>query len=1356
MGNHPTVFISYSRHDKTWKDKLAQHLQVLEKQGLLEVWSEDGIGAGEDRRQKIQDAIDRSRVAVILLSADFLNSDLVVDEQLSRLVEKHRADKNRIIPVLIKPCMWAAVPLLAELNVTPSDGTTLAEATGRSIDRQLLEITNKIFEVATTAHVNTASVNKSTTGPQLAREPAMAMRQVVPSFVHFVHTLPLARGWQDRAELEELCSWWRQGGAGVLALVGVGGAGKTALVERFLRLVPQMTAQLPGLAPDPELPVPAGVFVFSFNAGQSPETFFEEVNACLARSQPFPRSVRYGGSEVFNMTSLPLAIDARSTRAGRLLIVLDGLEEVQHHNERTETFGRIEHGALRELLSRAADGLAPRLSFVVTTRFGLTDLIEEQARGAARVFKSIDVRQMTDDACMALLKRSGVKGSDDALARLVEACGWHALTVELAAQYLVHFHGGCADAAINLPTSKALHAIARKKSATSRKQDQHVGVVAEQMAGLERIARSYYEALERTDRAALSLLLRLCLFRLGASEEVLARAFLGPDRKKASGPELSSLSRDDLKAKLVRLIDMRLVEDDLGRHRLSGAEVEEHDARYAVHPALRRMFLALVDPVTDMLVNAAIREALKSVWGERARTEMEPRSDAVTLDLLEELMFHTIQAGHACGALDFYWTYLEPGHLQRLGEYERGDRLCRLFVNDLSPRAAIDSACMLSKAGLGTMPLVDLEDAAHAAIVNEWGMYLSALARINESIVLFEHSMSMSVRRGSAKSAAACAFNRMIALKNAGYLSAAIVACEDGLRFCERAGDGELVAGVRCVHASVRILRAGAEGALSELEDALESQDDSPSFPLFGFLSELVLAGAYDKARRIADSVLRLRQTFNDQEVVAFPMCHLALAETAQQDGNLEQADEHCQAAYTWALQRNARLLLCWAALVRARIALARSHQATRIDLSAMAACGRALEEGLRISHKHGLSIYHIELLLVRAELKLWNADPAGALGDIDTAVFSSSTPMSARQAALGLLAATDPRCAYVWGEARGRRLRAEALLLQAAQRLGHHRCEGELLDSLDEDARALVNEAQCELEAACILQARIKHPELRLTKDIQKALGDGVLTKRPLRRPTCVTLRPDAMTQDALGEMLAPRRVPCRLRRPGAAGIRARGHRPAACRRRFPEVLQGALARIHSARRRSQQSPRALASGKAPAASRPERRARRSAQACSPLWYHRQPERIVNDPGCHHPRARRRDRWPARRTGPASCASGRFQRGSPRARSCSAASVSARRAGVWRPSAACSPRPPAFDRTDGRRRAAAVVGDQSGRPGRLSTGFCLPVRCWRQAEKTTDRLVNDPGRHLVADCDRVGQGAGERGNHGGPRRRVA
>ncbi len=51
---------------------------------------------------------------------------------------------------------------------------------------------------------------------------------------YFVHTLLRARDWQHRPQLDQVCDWWRSGGAGVYALVGMGGAGKTAIAERFL------------------------------------------------------------------------------------------------------------------------------------------------------------------------------------------------------------------------------------------------------------------------------------------------------------------------------------------------------------------------------------------------------------------------------------------------------------------------------------------------------------------------------------------------------------------------------------------------------------------------------------------------------------------------------------------------------------------------------------------------------------------------------------------------------------------------------------------------------------------------------------------------------------------------------------------------------------------------------------------------------------------------------------------------------------------------------------------------------------------------------------------------------------------
>jgi len=50
---------------------------------------------------------------------------------------------------------------------------------------------------------------------------------------YFVHTLLRARDWQHRQQLNDVCGWWRAGGRGVCAFVGMGGAGKTAVAERF-------------------------------------------------------------------------------------------------------------------------------------------------------------------------------------------------------------------------------------------------------------------------------------------------------------------------------------------------------------------------------------------------------------------------------------------------------------------------------------------------------------------------------------------------------------------------------------------------------------------------------------------------------------------------------------------------------------------------------------------------------------------------------------------------------------------------------------------------------------------------------------------------------------------------------------------------------------------------------------------------------------------------------------------------------------------------------------------------------------------------------------------------------------------
>ena len=96
----------------------------------------------------------------------------------------------------------------------------------------------------------------------------------VPTSIQFVHPLLRARDWQDRPQLDQVCRWWPTGGAGVCALIGIGGAGKTAITDRLLQVLPGALPPHPDVPKRPDLRPPQRLFVFSFYAAPNPDSFF--------------------------------------------------------------------------------------------------------------------------------------------------------------------------------------------------------------------------------------------------------------------------------------------------------------------------------------------------------------------------------------------------------------------------------------------------------------------------------------------------------------------------------------------------------------------------------------------------------------------------------------------------------------------------------------------------------------------------------------------------------------------------------------------------------------------------------------------------------------------------------------------------------------------------------------------------------------------------------------------------------------------------------------------------------------------------------------------------------------------------
>ncbi|OAI16147.1 MULTISPECIES: TIR domain-containing protein [Methylomonas] len=139
------VFISYAHKDDKFREYLVEHLKVAENQGLLDIWDDRGIGAGQDWYAEIDRQLQSCKVAVILISPAFLGSKFITSVEVPTLLNRHQSQGMRIVPLLVRACTWQLVPWLSAMQMRPSEAQPLADVQFDR-DQQLadvaLEITN--------------------------------------------------------------------------------------------------------------------------------------------------------------------------------------------------------------------------------------------------------------------------------------------------------------------------------------------------------------------------------------------------------------------------------------------------------------------------------------------------------------------------------------------------------------------------------------------------------------------------------------------------------------------------------------------------------------------------------------------------------------------------------------------------------------------------------------------------------------------------------------------------------------------------------------------------------------------------------------------------------------------------------------------------------------------------------------------------------------------------------------------------------------------------------------------------------------------------------------------------------------
>jgi hypothetical protein len=98
------VFISYSHLDKEYLTDIQRHFKPFLNQ--IDFWDDTKIQPGQKWKNEIRNAIDETKVAILLLSTDFLGSDFISSNELPPLLESAEKDGTVILIVILKPCLF--------------------------------------------------------------------------------------------------------------------------------------------------------------------------------------------------------------------------------------------------------------------------------------------------------------------------------------------------------------------------------------------------------------------------------------------------------------------------------------------------------------------------------------------------------------------------------------------------------------------------------------------------------------------------------------------------------------------------------------------------------------------------------------------------------------------------------------------------------------------------------------------------------------------------------------------------------------------------------------------------------------------------------------------------------------------------------------------------------------------------------------------------------------------------------------------------------------------------------------------------------------------------------------------------
>lgn len=142
------IFISYSHKDIDWLSKVQTHLKSLEYNNQdFDLWDDTKIIAGDEWKIEIENALQSSGIAILIISADFLASDFIKNEELPKLLKNAEKHGTRILPLIVRPCRFTKIPSLSKFQSVNSPNLPLSILNDSQAESELVKLTNYISDI---------------------------------------------------------------------------------------------------------------------------------------------------------------------------------------------------------------------------------------------------------------------------------------------------------------------------------------------------------------------------------------------------------------------------------------------------------------------------------------------------------------------------------------------------------------------------------------------------------------------------------------------------------------------------------------------------------------------------------------------------------------------------------------------------------------------------------------------------------------------------------------------------------------------------------------------------------------------------------------------------------------------------------------------------------------------------------------------------------------------------------------------------------------------------------------------------------------------------------------------------------